>query len=202
MGVIPLMVDLRGKKVVVVGGGQIAERRVNRLVEGEADVEVISPDVTSDLQALNRNKQIRWFQKWFSPEDTADAFLVVAASDDTTVNQAVVQTAPQNCLINSVQEAEEGNVQFPTQFKRGRLSISVSTNGASPTLASTIKENLGHQYDERYEEYVDFLYDARQLIKQSSLSPNERKDLLKRLVAEDFFDREKQQHMLAYIQSQ
>ncbi|MCP3028321.1 NAD(P)-binding protein [Halobacillus sp. A5] len=202
MSVVPLMVDFTDKKVVVVGGGPIAERRVHTLIEGEADIEVISPDVTEGLFSLNAAKKIRWQQKYFSPEDAVDAFLIVAASNDTSTNQAVINASPSNALINCVQEAEEGNVQFPTHCKRGRLSISVSTQGASPILASQIKNDLEDKYDEGYEQYVDFLYEARQLIKQTSLSPNERKVILRRLVEEDFFNKDKQVHMLHHLQSQ
>ncbi|MFG6149982.1 NAD(P)-binding protein [Halobacillus sp. B23F22_1] len=202
MSGIPLMVDVAGQRVTVVGGGKIAERRIYNLLSGGALIKVISPEVTSGLRSLSENEQIHWKKKRFSPDDVKDSFLIIAATNDSLVNQQVIEAAPKNALMNTVEQAADGNVQFPSHFQRGRLSISVSTCGASPILAARIKKDLEEQYDQSYEKYVNFLFEAREQLKQSSLSMIKRGKILRQLVEEDFFDQHKQKDMLQYIRSQ
>ncbi|MFC7322693.1 NAD(P)-binding protein [Halobacillus campisalis] len=199
MAAIPLMLDLKNKKAVVVGGGKIAERRVRTLLSSEADIKVISPALTSSLTTLYQDGKLDWHEKSFSAEDLQNAFLIVAATNDSEVNRAIIESAPQNVLLNSVEDAAAGNIQFPTQFSRGKLSISVSTNGSSPILAAKIKRDLAVQYDEKYEDYLDFLFEARQLIKRSSLSTEKKKQWLRRLVDEDHFHPEDQEFVLEQL---
>ncbi|MCP3030020.1 NAD(P)-binding protein [Halobacillus sp. A1] len=199
MAAIPLMIDLKNKNIVVVGGGKIAERRVRTLLNSETNIKVISPSLTSSLTTLHQEGKLDWHEKPFSTEDLQDAFLIVAATNDSAVNQAIIEAAPKNTLLNSVEDAASGNIQFPTQFSRGKLSISVSTNGSSPILAAKIKRDLAVQYDEKYEDYLDFLFEARQLIKSSSLSTEKKKQWLRRLVEEDHFHPEDQEFVLKQL---
>nr|WP_245345449.1 NAD(P)-binding protein [Halobacillus andaensis] len=195
------MVDVAGQHVTVVGGGKIAERRIYNLLSGHALIEVVSPEVTSGIRSLYENDQIHWKKKRFSPDDVNGSFLIIAATNDSLVNQQVIEAAPKNALMNTVEQAADGNVQFPSHFQRGRLSISVSTAGASPILAARIKKDLEEQYDQSYEDYVNFLFEARVQLKQSSFSMTRRRQILRQLVEEDFFDQQKQNDMLHYIRS-
>ncbi|WP_186580546.1 NAD(P)-binding protein [Aquibacillus kalidii] len=183
MSIIPLMIDMKDKKVVVVGGGKVAERRVSSLLDMKCNIFVISPAITDRLQSYHNKKLIQWKEKYFSKSDLDEAFLTIAATNDTAVNKEVSISIPPNSLINTVDSAEQGNVQFPIQVKRGKLSIAVSTNGASPTLAKKIQQELAKQYDTQYEGYVDFLYKARVQVKKSNLPPKERQQILKELVS-------------------
>ena len=74
---------------------------------------------------------------------------------------------------------KEGNITFPNQLRRGKLTISVSTDGASPKLAKQIIQNLAQTYDESYEDYIDFLYESRQLIKEKALTSSEKQSYFK-----------------------
>ncbi|MFC7062560.1 NAD(P)-binding protein [Halobacillus seohaensis] len=196
---IPLMIDLKNKKTVVIGGGTLAERRIRTLLEGEASIHVISPEIRSTLYSFFKQGLLQWSEKKFVPGDLKDAALIIVATNDSEINQSVVQHAPAHAWINAVERASDGDVHFPSYFKRGRLSISVSTGGASPTLASKIKKQLEEQYDDSYEAYLDFLFEARTLLKESSLSHEKKKTLLKQLVIEDFMDTEKQKEMLDWL---
>ncbi|WP_169823197.1 NAD(P)-binding protein [Planococcus antarcticus] len=170
MTVIPIMIDLEGKKVIVVGGGRIAERRLDSLLDNGAGMIVISSSVTPEISRWAEEGKMIWKQKSFEPTDAEDAFMIIIATDDLAVNASARKAVPPHCLVNASAKAESGNIHFPAHFKRGKLSIAVSTNGASPMLAKKIKHELKNQFDEHYEQYLEFLFNARQLLKQIQLS--------------------------------
>ncbi|UOQ44363.1 NAD(P)-binding protein [Halobacillus salinarum] len=199
MGILPLMVDLSNQRVVVVGGGQVAERRVLNLAEWGVTPEVISPALTSGLDALWKEQSITWKQKTFDPSDLQGAFFIVAATNQPAVNQQIIDSAPKDSLINDAEKAERGNVYIPASIKRGRLSISISTNGASPLLAGQLKKQMEQDFDEEYGNYIEFLYEARKLIKHSMLSKEKQQSLLKELLAEQFLLEEKQMKMIDWL---
>lgn len=199
MTVIPIMIELENKKVVVIGGGRIAKRRLDGLFESGALLTVVSPAVTSEIAGWAEEGKITWKLKNFEPKDAEAAFMLVIATDDPTVNAAARKAAPPHCLVNASAEAEFGNVHFPAHFKRGKLSIAVSTNGASPMLAKKIKHELQNQFDTSYEQYMEFLFRARQLLKQSELSRQTREEYLREFLDESFLQVETQQQTLCEL---
>ncbi|EIM08057.1 precorrin-2 dehydrogenase [Planococcus antarcticus DSM 14505] len=196
MTVIPIMIDLEGKRVVIVGGGRIAERRLDSLLDNGAVMIVISPSVTPEISRWAEEGKMIWKQQSFEPTDAEDAFMIIIATDDLAVNAAARKAAPPHCLVNASAEAESGNIHFPAHFKRGKLSIAVSTNGASPMLAKKIKHELKNQFDERYEQYLEFLFNARQLLKQIQLSRSTKEEYLRAFLDESFLQSEAQQQTL------
>ncbi|UOQ93899.1 NAD(P)-binding protein [Halobacillus shinanisalinarum] len=196
MTLVPLMLDLKGKKVVVIGGGHVAKRRVDSLLDTEAFLTVISPKLIPELIHHHEKARIDWKQKYFSPDDVEGAFLIITATNNRTANRIVVESAPSDCLINAADEADAGNVHFPAHFERGKLTVAISTQGASPLLAKKIKKDLSCQYDERYEQYLDFLFEVRQLLKQSSFSHQERNNYLHKILSEVYLDPQTQKEML------
>lgn len=185
---IPLMIDLKGQKVLVIGGGKIAERRITTLLDNQAIISVISPTVTKKIESLHVQKSVQWHKKVFEESDLANAFLIIVATNNSTINHWVIESAPKNALINAVEDATQGNVQFPIHLKRGKLSIAISTNGASPAFAKKIKVDLENEYDQRYQAYMDFLFDARQLVKSANIDGNEKRKILHALINEELLD--------------
>ncbi|WP_312094720.1 NAD(P)-dependent oxidoreductase [Niallia sp.] len=163
-----LLVDIKDKHCVVVGGGKVAYRKVILLLEEEANVTVISPEVCSELEELSKNGKIQLFQRKGADEDFTDAFLTIAATNDRQENRRITQRLKSISLVNDASSFEEGNCQIPASFKKGRLHLSVSTNGASPKLAKKMKEEWQQTYDDNYIAYIDFLYQVRTLLKQKS----------------------------------
>lgn len=184
----PIMLRLEGKKVVVAGGGNVAERKVNGLLNTGALVSVISPVVTDELRKLASKGEIVWKEKPFSQADMKEAFMIFAATNDRDLNQFVRHAAGVHQLVTIADDPEESDFHVPAHFHRGRLSIAVSTGGASPTLASNIREQLEQQFDERYEDYLHFLYTARQRILKEIEDPFIKKRLLKAIVTTEFFN--------------
>lgn len=201
MAVIPIMIDLQEKKVVIVGGGKVAKRRLESLLESEADITVISPEALPEIQELSLLGNIKWKQKEVSKHDLTEAFFIIIATNDYSVNEAVKKYAPAHSLVNSSFEAEEGNVHFPSHFKRGKLSIAVSTHGASPLLASKIKNEIASHFDENFESYLEFLYEARKLIKEKNLSRQEKDNYLREILKNSYQAPELQENMLKKLRT-
>ncbi|MFP7299610.1 NAD(P)-binding protein [Neobacillus niacini] len=182
----PIIVRLDGKKAVVIGGGRVAERKVTRLLGTGALITVISPIATDELKRLASIGLIRWRVKSFSKEDLEGAFLIFAATNDNVVNQTIKEAASEQQLVNMADDPDGSDFHVPSHFQRGRLSISVSTGGASPTLAGKIKEQLESQFDEQFEDYVEFLFSARQRILQEVKEPSRKREILSAIVSEEF----------------
>lgn len=184
----PIMVQLEGKKVVVVGGGKVAERKIGSLLGTGACVFVVSPRVTDEIYRLSQEGTIIWEQKAVAAKDLRDAFLIFAATSDKEINQQVKEWAGQHQLVTIADNPDGSDFHVPAHVKRGRLSLAVSTGGASPTLARKIREQLEGQFDEKYEDYLDFLYSTRQWILKEVEEPSLKRKLLTAIVSESFLN--------------
>ena len=184
----PIMLQLDGIKVVVIGGGRVAERKVRGLLGTGAQVVVISPEATGEIQTLFLDGKIVWEKKFFSAEDLRGAALIFAATDDKDINQSVKSLAEKQQLVTVADDPDISDFHLPAHVQRGRLSIAVSTGGASPTLAKKLRAELEQLFDERYEEYLEFLFTARQWILKEVKDPALKRKLLTAMVSEDFLN--------------
>ncbi|MEH7416131.1 NAD(P)-binding protein [Neobacillus drentensis] len=184
----PIMLQLDGKKVVVIGGGRVAERKVRGLLGTGAHVVVISPEATDEIQTLFLDGKIVWEKKFFSAEDLRGAALIFAATDDKDINRSVKSSAEKHQLVTVADDPDISDFHLPAHVQRGRLSIAVSTGGASPTLAKNLRAELEEKFDERYEAYVEFLFTARQWILKEVKDPALKRKLLTAMVSEDFLN--------------
>lgn len=199
MAHMPILLDLTNKSIVIIGGGAIAERRVNKLMQFDAYITVMSPTLTAKLQKLYEQQQIQWLAQDYSIHQLPPAALVVVATNNKAVNRMVKQELPQQTLLNMASDSEQGDVVFPGILKRGRLSISVSTSGASPKLTTAILAELQQQFPPDYEQYVDFLYTCRQQIKQSNISHAEQQKLLATVLDDKYQYKQFQQQLLSWL---
>ncbi|MBE7598882.1 NAD(P)-binding protein [Staphylococcus aureus] len=188
----PLMIDLTNKNVVIVGGGVVASRRAQTLNQYVEHMTVISPTITEKLQNMVDNGVVIWKEKEFEPSDIVDAYLVIAATNEPRVNEAVKQALP-------VGDASNGNVVFPSALHRDKLTISVSTDGASPKLTKSIMAELEALYPPSYSSYIDFLYTCRQKIKVLDITYNEKQQLLSQIVSQEYLNHDKQAQFLAWL---
>lgn len=185
----PMMVDLTARRCLVVGGGAVAERKVLSLVEAKADVTVVSPQVTPRLEQLALVGQIQWICRPYLSEDGEGCFLVIAATDRQEVNVKVHQDASQRGQwVNVVDRPDLCNFTVPSSVKRGKLQISISTSGASPSLAKKIRHELEEAYGDEYQLYLDIMQEVREWIQQEVPDPKRRAQLMKELVSEKWIE--------------
>lgn len=195
----PIMVDLHNKDVVLIGGGKVAARRINVVVRYTHNITVISPEVHDDIRALIEQGTIHWQARRYRGNDVQNADFIIIATDNSELNDSISRESSSSALVNVASNAEAGNATFPSIIHRGKLTLSVSTNGASPQLTKQIKNELETKYDESYESYIDFLNQCRIKVKHTSLSTSEKQSLLKSLLSEDYFSNTQQQEMLHYL---
>ncbi|PTI30871.1 NAD(P)-binding protein [Mammaliicoccus vitulinus] len=202
MAYVPLNIDLTNKQIKVIGGGKIAERRVKALLDSDATIHVISPDLTGNLYQLYLDEKIIWYKKSFESKDLDNAELIISATNQEEVNDVIKKSAPIHSLINMVGDAQGGNVIFPGTLKRGKLQISVTSTGASPKLVSNILNDLDKQYPIDYAEYVDFLYECRIIIKSLDLEKAKKNQLLESILSDQYFGEDEQEKLTNWLKRQ
>jgi len=162
----PIFADIAGRRVVVVGGGQVAQRKVKSLLECGGQVVVVSPEVTEELAGLGQSGRIELIQRGYRAGDIAGAWLVIAACDDEVVNEAVFSEANRKKIFcNVVDNPPLCSFIVPSQLVRGDLQIAVSTGGVSPALAGVIKRQLEEEFGEYYEVFLAGLKELREHVK-------------------------------------
>ncbi|MBF0840885.1 MULTISPECIES: NAD(P)-binding protein [Mammaliicoccus] len=199
MAYVPILMNLSNKTVVIAGGGNIAERRVRKLINSGAKIHVISPDVSNYIYRMQSEQKIIWHKKAITSTDLTNADLVVVATDEADVNNRLKEEVPKHTLLNMTSNAQEGDVIFPGTFKRGKLTISVSSGGASPKLVSSILRNLEDDYPDDYGEYVDFLSNCRSIIKGLNIERLEQNQLLEIILSDKYFDKNKQREFIEWL---
>jgi uroporphyrin-III C-methyltransferase/precorrin-2 dehydrogenase/sirohydrochlorin ferrochelatase len=144
----PLFADLRGRRVLVVGGGEVAERKVRLLLEAGARVDVVAPEITGWLAA---QAEVSWLAASFDERDLDGAILVIAATDDAAVNARVAGAArARNVLANVVDDADLSSFIVPAIVDRSPLVVAISTGGAAPVLARLARERVEALLDESF----------------------------------------------------
>lgn len=176
----PIHVDLSDKQVVVAGGGPVAYRKIIDLLNEKAIITVISIDAVKEIQELHEQKSLTWISREVKSKDFEKAFLIVAATNSNEVNAEIAINVNEDQLINVADQAQLGNFIIPSVVKRGKLILSVSTSGASPSLSISIKKELQQKYSKDYESYLEFLFECRNIIK-NEFPKVKRKDLLAEL---------------------
>lgn len=154
----PAILLLEGRLAIVIGAGAVAERKVRTLRDAGARVRVVSPDVTDALRGRATAGEIELLERRFAPGDLAGAAAVVAATDDTAVNQAVFEEATGRGIpVNVVDDVDRCTFIAPSIVRRGDLVLAISTGGKSPALAVRIRERLEHEFGEDYARFLDLM---------------------------------------------
>jgi precorrin-2 dehydrogenase/sirohydrochlorin ferrochelatase len=148
---LPLNIDVRGMTVLVVGGGSVAGRKVMSLLNAGATVKVVAPVLSPEITELAAAGTIKVKNGCYQPNDLADVFLAVAATDDPQTNRRIAADARQRSMLVSVaDEPESGNCSFPALLRRGDLEVSVSTNGKCPGFAAVVRDLLATVIGDEY----------------------------------------------------
>ena len=157
-----MFIDVNKRRCVIIGGGNIGQEKVEKLLECDADVFVISPEVNPHVEDLASSQQISWDKLEYQQGDLEGAFIAIAATDDNTVNRQIAKEAEdRNVLLNVVDVTHLCTFIAPSVARRGEVTIATSTGGASPALARTFREKLTTSRILEYADLAPILAQAR-----------------------------------------
>lgn len=172
----PLSLDLEGRKVLVVGGGRVALRKVNTLLSFKARVHLVSPEALPQLEELAREGKITCHQEKYRREFLQGCLLVIGATNDQDINREIARDARrENIPVNVADNPEHCTFMVPALVKRGPLTISISTEGKSPALAARIRRDLETRYGKEYQVFLDFLGQVRRQVLEEVSDPEGRR---------------------------
>lgn len=179
----PIMLDVRGRPAIVIGGDRIAAEKAAALVASGAHVSVQSEEFCAELLAQAERNLITLRRKAYEPGDLAGAFVVVAAVNDAQLVQAIwAETQDRGQLVNIVDKPDYCSFILPSILRRDQLTVTVSTEGASPGLAKRIRQSLEEFFPPAYGTYVRLAGLARAYLRKSGVSYDRRDDFFR-----DFF---------------
>ncbi len=185
----PISVDLNNRLCVVIGGGQVAERKVETLCEFGAKVKVVALDVTPRLADMAANGLIELVWGMYEPSILSEAFLVVAATNNHDVNKAVSEEARlRGILVNVVDDPSLCTFFVPAILRRGDLVIGVSTSGKSPLLSRRLREQIESELGPEYGQLVDLMGMFRDEVKALYNDPKQRNRAYERIIDSDVLD--------------
>ena len=154
----PIFLDLSDRRCVVVGGGEVANRKARKLLQARARVVVISPEVGAELESV----AVEVHRRPYREGDLEGAYLAFAATDSREVNAAVAREAEERGIpVNVADRPSDGAFALPSTLRRGGLQVAVSTGGASPTLARRIKNELEEAFGPEWAGVVEEFDKAR-----------------------------------------
>lgn len=176
MDYLPIFMDLKGKPTTVVGGGEVAARKVALLHQAGGEVTVIAPELGDSLTRALAREEIRHIQSRFSPELLGRPQLIVAATNDLETNKAVAQAAGElNVPVNVVDTPDLCTFVMPSIIDRSPVMIAVSTGGASPVLGRLLRQKLETTIPASYGKLASLARLFRERVKQKfSHAPDRR----------------------------
>jgi len=189
MSLFPIFVKLKGRLVVVIGGGKIAEEKIPGVLSAGARIRLFAPSITPQIAEWVRFGKIDWLPKKFAPADLQGAFLVIAATSAAGVNASVFREAEaRGILCNAVDDIKNCHFYYGSIVQRGDLQIAISTNGKSPALAQRLRKELDAQFVPEYEAWVQWLGAARDALRASGMNSEATKKLLHELAGPHMFE--------------
>ena len=167
----PVMIDLAGRRVTVVGAGDVALRKVADLLRCGARVNVIAPSMHEGFAGLAEEygDQLVMIPREYCRGDIGDSLLAFSATDDEEVNRAVFTEARErSILVNSADDPSNCSFFLPSSYREGALVMSLSTGGASPAMAARLRRTLQQHIPENIDTILEALNAARQMLKSSA----------------------------------
>jgi len=172
VGYYPIFLEMKDRRCVVIGGGAVAERKVEGLVAVGANVTVISPAITDGLRDLLAQGAIRHVAREYRAGDRAGYDLVFVATDNSEINAAVSSEARSlRIWVNSADNPDHCDFILPAVIRRGDLAVAVSTGGVSPAVTRAIREELDEYLHADYAGFVQIAGEVRKELREKSVSP-------------------------------
>ena len=182
----PINLRMEGRRCAVVGGGQVAWRKIVRLLDCGARITVIAPRLDPRLEAMAKEHKLVWERRTYSSGMLKGFFCVFCATDSHEVNrQAADEARGGGALVNVASAPELCDFTLPGVVRRGPLQFSVSTDGASPGFARLLREDMEKRYHEGFADFAAFLQGQRQLLMERGGDSHSREAVWQHLLNED-----------------
>ncbi len=179
----PVFLDLTGKRCVIVGGGPVAERKCMSLIKTGALITVIAPDITERLRGYRDKGVIEHIGRAYRRGDITYADMVISATGSEEINERVARDAALlKKLINVVDTPDLCNFIVPSVFRRGMLSIAVSTGGVSPAFAKEIRKDLEKLYGPDIAGKLKAIGKIREMAKKEIAGKKERERFVRKAI--------------------
>ncbi len=157
------LIGLAKKRCIVVGGGHEAQRKIEGLLECDAAVTVISPEATETINAWVEERKVTWIARNYIPGDLRDAFLVIAATDNSQTNVRIREEAEvEGALINVVDDPARCSFIVGSIARQGALTIAISTSGCAPALAVRLRQRMQSEFGPEYAAFLDLMEGVRE----------------------------------------
>jgi len=169
----PLIVDLTGRRCVVIGGGSVAERKVEGLLAAKAAVKVVSPKLNEGLEARVARREIEVERRRYRRGDLTGASLAFVATGDTRLAAAIAREGrSQGVWVNAADDPEHCDFFLPSVLRRGPLLVAVATGGGSPALARAVREEIERWLPDDYAELAETVAEVRRELRARGVSPD------------------------------
>ncbi|MGH4139103.1 precorrin-2 dehydrogenase/sirohydrochlorin ferrochelatase family protein [Clostridium sp.] len=191
----PMMINIKNDKCLVVGGGNVAFRKIRDLMEYGGKITLISTKINEEIKHLieTSDKRIIYIEDDYKKKYIKDAFIVIAATNDKGVNlQVAKDCAQKDILVNVVDDLECSKFIVPAKVKRGDLTITVSTNGKCPFYSKLLRKKLELQFDDSYSTITNILGDFRKSLLLNIESSSNRKEIMASIDVEYYIKRLKE----------
>jgi len=192
MKLYPVMVNIEGKLSVVIGGGEVASRKVKDLLESGSRVKVVSPEFNGEILAAPDKfpGSVELVQRRYMKGDLDGAVMAFSATDDPQVNREIfLEAGSKNILINAVDDPANCSFYVPSFIRKGDLLFALSTSGSSPAMAARLRREMEQHIPENIDILLDRLKAAKDLLKTrqafSGIASPERGAIMKRIVSDD-----------------
>ena len=174
MAYFPFFIDIADRKILIAGGGNVALRKAQKLLQYGADITVTAPEICAELERLDGVTLIR---RGFTDSDADGVFAVIAATDDRALNSHIYELCTRrNILVNTVDDPENCGFYFPALVRRNNVTVGISTGGTSPVFARYLREKTEELLDAKTLAAGDILTKYRPLIKQRFSTEEQRKN--------------------------
>ncbi len=170
MKLYPINLDIENKNCVVIGGGEVAFRKIRGLLEAGANVKVIAPEICAEVEELFRRGEIFLLKENFSEEMLGDEIILIAATNSPEVNRRAAQVAQDKKILVNVVDRAGGNFNVPSKIRRGEFLLTISTGANSPAFSKFVRQMLESELDENFGVGLKIISQYRREVKR--LLPN------------------------------
>ena len=185
MKLYPINLDIENKFCVVVGGGEVALRKIRGLLAAGAKVKVIAPEICAGVEELFHSGKISLIREKFSAELLGDEIILIAATDNPAINQLAARAAQEKKILVNKVEGADGNFNVPSKIMRGELLLTISTGANSPAFSKFVREMLEGELGENFGAGLEIISRRRREVQQLLSNHAERKIFWQKILTQE-----------------